>query len=197
MHVASLSRGVVLTLGLAVSFTPGITPTACAEQVQVTSDLLLEVEYVAGDRTGELTSYLVIDFEAAGGDTFAFGYQYDGAPTAETMVRDILAAGSLEADLGVFEGFGAFVNNWFHEGQQGDVTQFWRYELGMINNPGNDVEWATASEGMSTRTLTDGSFDGWYNSFADASAKPRLPVPEPASAAIILLGSVLVTCRRR
>ncbi|MEM6392825.1 MAG: PEP-CTERM sorting domain-containing protein [Planctomycetota bacterium] len=163
----------------------------------MTPDLSILVEYFAGDPAGTNTAYMVIDFEETGGESYGFGYRYDGSVTAEDLIVAVVAEGALDWDFGTSGGFGTFINNFFYEGEVGNPSSFWRYEQGVLNLAGDAVDWTTSGVGISSAVLSDGDFVGWYNSFADSSVKPALPIPEPASSAVVLGLAGLMLRRRR
>ncbi len=184
--------------------------SADAVVIDSANGLELDVEYSAG--TGPFESFLVIDFSEHGGDSVAFSYLHDGSQTSLDMLNDVSAAGDLAFDFSVFDFGGGpivFVDNFTYQANVGNDDFFsgggWRFELGTLNDP--SIDWTTAGAGVSDRVLTDGSFDGWYNTFDNANT-PNAPlrpigsggaasVPEPASAVLIGVGLAGLFARRR
>ena len=146
------------------------------------------IEYWAG--SGPKQAVLVIDFGATGGECYSFGYRWDGDAKGFDMIEAIAEAGDLGYAATTFPGFGTYIDNFSYRSEAGNVDYWWQYFIGTPS--AGSVAWTSASEGMSTRALADGSIDGWYNSF-DPGVTPR--VPEPASA--LLLAAATALLRRR
>jgi len=201
--------GLVVALLVLVLCT--VTVPTHAVVIDSANGLELDIEYTAG--SGPFESFLVIDFAETGGDAFAFSYLHDGTKTSFDMLNDVSAAGGLVFDVQFFD-FGTgplpFVNNFSFGGQTGNPDFFtgggWRLELGTLNDP--TVDWTSAGVGVAERLLTDGSFDGWYNTFSNDN-DPRVPlrpigsgagaaaVPEPTSTVLCLIGVGALLRRRR
>jgi hypothetical protein len=145
------------------------------------------IEYWAG--SGSNQAVLVIDFAATGGNSYSFGYRFDGTTTGYNMIQAVAAAGDLDFAATTFPGFGTYIDNFAYRSEVGNVDYWWQYFIGTPS--AGSVAWTSASEGVSTRILADGSIDGWYNGF-DGHV-PR--VPEPASALLLALAPALL--RRR
>jgi hypothetical protein len=99
------------------------------------------------------------------------------------MIQAVAAAGDLDFAATTFPGFGTYIDNFSYRTDVGNVYYWWQYFVGTPED--GTVTWTAASEGMSTRILTNGSIDGWYNGFD--SHVPRLPVPIPEPASVFLL----------
>lgn len=81
---------------------------------------------------------------------------------------------------------------------EGWNSGFWGYSL-----KATELDlWADASTGASDRALSDGVWDGYSFAPGFASSAPSepvaaTPVPEPTSAALILISGILLSCLRR
>ena len=154
----------------------------------------LDVEYFVG--TGANTAYFAVDFAGNGGDTFAFGYQWDGAATAADALLAISAVpGGLvmgTTDFGGSLGLGldrfAYLGNDHEKTWDAEDQRYWKQFEG-IYALGN-VTWGDTNFGISGQPLADGGFNGYLVDLWDSSLVPRLPVavPEPAGAMLLLVG---------
>lgn len=126
--------------------------------------IVLDVEYYVG--AGPNISYVVIDFNVTGGGYYLFGYCYEDDEVVNSfeMLQAIADEGDLEMSYDI-QPFGAFINNFSYQGDVGDVSQFWRFEIGTYEN--QMLSWSFSGGGVSSRMIYDQSIDGWYNSFTD------------------------------
>ena len=149
----------------------------------------LDIEYWTG--TGSYQAVLVVDFKATGGDSYVFGYRWDGQATGYDMVNAVATGGGLDFTAKYWSGMGYYIVNYSYQGQSGNPDNYWCYWLG---TPGSGtVGWVSAGGGPSSRVLSDGVFDGWYNGFD--GTEPRLP--EPMTGMLVLPLGLLVVRRRR
>lgn len=187
---ARLGRGM-----LAVALVAWGSARACGvplEDVPIgTSRLNVESAEFVGEGT-EVT-YLVLDFRAAGGGSFAFGYRHDGLDTGFDMLESFTAAGVLEVLYEEF--FGPAVRGLVYpREEQSDVfpaafdgPRSWILWNG--NHADDRVEWSTAEVGLNgiefgntepTVFLPSGGFYGlstWPTDDFFGAPSPLLPVP--------------------
>jgi hypothetical protein len=135
---------------------------------------VLDVEGVVG--SGQYTSYEVIDFQDTGGGSFAWEYKYNTPVSGFQMLQDIAAADPrLTAQATYYPEFDEyFVDNFSFESESGNPNDYWRYLNGVYDGGNGTVQWTDANSGPGDVMISDGSFDGWYNSFANDNP-PRLP----------------------
>ena len=148
----------------------------------------LDVSHSVG--SGDLTSYMVIDFGATGGESVAFSYSWSGptTPTSNDMIEAIVAAGFLSWEYSEFPGFGRAVDNFSYGDMIGDASLYWGLSLGTVVDPG--VSWVDSPVGISNNFLSNNSLEGWYNGFDDdfSTIPPALPlVPAPGVMTALLL----------
>ena len=175
--------------------------------------------------SGPAESFLVVDFAEQGGSDFTFAYRYDpaDAPTTGDALDALEAAGGLEVFTTDF-GFGRSIDGFAFAGQQqvqpfdSETGRF--FEAFVIGGFQEVTDFGTgtttletvaadayspALAGIDGRFLADGSVDGWivnvssFNSSgaAPTSNVPAMPVPEPASVAVLALGATALLRRRR
>ena len=147
----------------------------------------LDVSHSVG--SGDLTSYMVIDFSATGGDSVAFSYSWSGPTiaTSNDMIEAIVAAGFLSWEYTDYS-FGRAVDNFTYGDMTGDESLYWGLSLGDVVDPG--VDWAGSPVGVSDNLLSNNSLEGWYNGFNDdfSTIPPALPlVPAPGVMTAFLL----------
>ena len=157
------------------------------------SGTTLDVSHSVG--SGDLTSYMVIDFGATGGDIVAFSYSWSGptTPTSNDMIEAIVAAGFLSWEYTDYT-FGRAVDNFSYGDMTGNTSLFWGLSLGDVVDPG--VEWISSPVGVSDNFLSNNSLEGWYNGFNDdfSTIPPALPlVPAPG----VMTGLLLVAGQSR
>ena len=148
----------------------------------------VEVEYWGGSGSNE--AIVVIDFDATGGDSYTFGFKWDSSATGYDAIDTIAAAGALSFDATYYSGMGYSIDNFYYDGESGNVSYYWSYWL---SEDGTD--WTMSGVGASGRVLSNGSWDGWYNNFSGTA--PRTPIPEPMTVALLGLGGLLLLKRRR
>jgi hypothetical protein len=148
----------------------------------------VEVDYWAG--TGSNEAIVVVDFAATGGDSYAFGFKWDGTTTGYDALVAIDAAGDLDFEATSYGGMGYFIDNFYYNSESGNESYYWQY---FTSSDG--LAWASSGAGMSDRILTNGNWDGWYNGF-DVGVSPTTPVPEPMTIVLLGLGGLLIRRRR-
>ena len=148
----------------------------------------VEVEYWGGSGSNE--AIVVVDFHATGGDSYAFGFKWDGSATGYDALVAIDVAGALDFEATYYSGSGYFIDNFYYNNVSGDQSYYWQY---FTSSDG--VVWNSSAAGMSDRTLTVGDWDGWYNGF-DPGVSPTTPIPEPVTIALLALGGLLLRRRR-
>ncbi len=148
----------------------------------------VEVEYWGGSGSNE--AIIVVDFHATGGDSYAFGFKWDGSATGYDALVEIDAAGALDFEATYYSGSGYFIDNFYYNSVSGDQSYYWQY---FTSSDGS--AWDSSAVGMSDRTLTVGDWDGWYNGF-ETGVSPTTPIPEPATVALFALGGLLLSRRR-
>jgi hypothetical protein len=144
----------------------------------------VEVDYWAG--TGSNEAIVVVDFDATGGNSYAFGFKWDGIAIGYDALVAIDAAGALDFEATLYGDMGYFVDNFYYNSESGNESYYWQY---FTSSDGS--AWDSSGVGMSDRTLTGGDWDGWYNGF-DPGVSPTTPIPEPATVALLGLGVLLL-----
>jgi hypothetical protein len=178
----TVSRTIFAALLIALAFAAVAASALTFDQVPITN-------WVGA---GSSKSAMIVDF---GTKAFAFGYQYDGVKTSADMLNAIVQGTDLICETS-FEG--AYVDNMSYQGYTGanpGWTAFW------VSADG--VNWITpANYGFATRTLTNGSWDGWTWGGGTMDSWPGpapdvSSVPEPASLAALAFGLSAIIARRR
>ena len=169
--------------------------------------------YSAG--SGANTSQVVIDFGFQGGDAYLFDYSYDGDATAEDMLLALDAAGDLTVhhQFFEFEVDGELVQSIFVDGFsfdgnsavpsfEGAAGESWSYWV-VDDRAAGPSFYVLSPTGATDRALEDGSIDGWSLNISEFNSMGLDPtfvqptiIPEPTSAAVLMLGG-LVLARRR
>lgn len=157
--------------------------------------------------TGSNLSYFVLNFEDGQNfahnpaSDFVFGYRWNYvagnvAPTGDDMIHALATAGTgvgLQVSETVFS-FGTLVNSFSYgsHSQTGNYNlnqSYWAYWLSTDAHLGqNASDWTSAQVGVSSRQLTNGSYDGWTFSAFGVTPIPITPaaVPEPGSLAMFV-----------
>lgn len=201
--VRSLCHGpflvpVAVTLALALLVSPVLADEADPPPFVVSGSVT--------EGSGSNTSYLVVDFDATGGDSFAFAYHWDTATDGLGLLdaladnlddpNDSVGVTGLAFEATFFAlANGYFVDNITFGNTTGDPNQYWAQWQGTYNASAGDVDWQLGN-GISELTLTDGLFVGLRNPYSTAQA-PTLPIPEPASALLVGLGLISLSILRR
>ncbi len=166
--------------------------------------------YSAG--SGANTSQVIIDFGFQGGDAYLFDYRYDGDATAEDMLLALDAAGDLTVHHQFFEFGGVssiFIDGFSFDGNsavpsfEGAAGESWSYWI-VDDRVAGPSFYVSSPTGATDRVLEDGSIDGWslniseFNSMGlDPTFTQPTVIPEPASAALLMLGGLVLARRRR
>jgi len=156
------------------------------------------LEYWAGNVNASNKATLVIDF--GNGSHYAFGYGWEGEATGWDMLSAVCAAGGLEeTHTGEMDvGFGIMVKSISYAGltidnddtsEPGDTwLTYWE------SNDGN--HWDTPWVGASANPISNGVWNGW--TATPAGTWPgEAPIPEPASACLLVAGAMAMLKRRR
>jgi len=185
---------------------------------------ILDVEYTVG--TGSNISYVVVDFDGSTafnsgpGESYAFGYRWEGEATAADALLALSDATSVTDATGVtdvlefdFDDFGGTlglsVNRLAYLEDDEEALfgnpdgRFW----GIFDEteepllPGEDEFFVESGIGISGLDLSDGSFTGLrVQVIGGALLRPDFPVlavPEPNSALCWLIATVALSTQRR
>jgi MYXO-CTERM domain-containing protein len=165
-------------------------------------DLVLDIQGVVGE--GIFSSYMVVDFGATGGDSYAWEWRWNPGDDARgaTMLLAILESTDLDGILGGEDGqgFGIFVENFTlpGAGEAGDPSAFWSYWTAEAEDVDPGIAWSEPQVGASFRELSNGSIDGWYNGFDGTQpAVPVTLVPGPAALGLMIVAGLGAGRRRR
>lgn len=161
--------------------------------------------------TGASSAAMVLDWvDGAAVHSYAWGYHFNGTPTAEQMLRDIDAADPhLTFAFTFFSGFGYALDSagydanldgtleLSHGGFNPGDSGFWALYNG---GPSTTLpSWSESNFGISGINLTDGAWEGlsWAPGFVgNPPATPvAAPVPEPAT--LLALSGLLLLRRKR
>ncbi|MAT80627.1 MAG: hypothetical protein CMJ29_03150 [Phycisphaerae bacterium] len=163
---------------------------ACADLIiDEANGIALDVLSMTGE--GENTSYLVVDFDATGGDSYAFGYSWDDSSSVLDMLTAISSSTELVALTTNYGEFGTFLDNFLFGDEAGDPQNYWAHSLATPDGLG-EVDWIAASGGVDVTMLIDGGISGWYNGFTEdydviPPSLPTIVVPAPALAPMAML----------
>ncbi len=169
--------------------------------------------------TGSNESMMIVDFGS--GNSYAFGYKFDGSPTGWDMFKDIVqgsgstfgytpngldtlfdaTGGSLTAHGEVYS-WGTIIDGIEYDGHQLEDTYYTDGNFVAYWNSTDGTAWTSPSFGATDRTLSDGAWDGYTNGKYDAnynliSPPPTVPVPEPATLAVMSVGAGLLLKRKK
>jgi hypothetical protein len=155
---------------------------------------------IATTGTGPDTAFLVVDFDATDGRSYAFAHAFDAADdlTAFDLVQAVADATDLDFAFSVFPDFGnaIFVDNFSLPsfGEAGDANRFWQFFTGTPS--AGTIDWTSSFIGISDTPLADGLVAGFFNGF-DPGVRPAVPViPEPGVAALLVVAGVVAGGRR-
>ncbi|MGB7581098.1 MAG: PEP-CTERM sorting domain-containing protein [Sedimentisphaerales bacterium] len=150
--------------------------------------LPVAIDYWAGSGSNE--AVVVVDFGATGGDSYAFGFEWNGIATRYDALVAIAAAGPLEFEATDYGSMGYYIDNFQYNGESGNQSYYWQY---FTSSDGS--VWDSSMVGPSDRILTNGDFDGWYNSF-NPGVSPTTPIPEPLTIVLLGVGGLFLRKRR-
>ncbi len=135
----------ILMTAFAVALAAG---TANAEGYNF-NGIPVNIQYWAGTGSNEVV--VVVDF--APGQTYAFGYRWDGTASGWNALAAIDNAGALDVTATTYS-WGHMVTNIAYPGATQTTGDDWGYWLGTGGSA-----WAEAMTGPDGRVLTDGSWD--------------------------------------
>jgi hypothetical protein len=160
----------------------------------------VNVQYWAG--SGSNQTVVVVDF--APGNTYAFGYRWDGNATGWDALAAVDAAGTLDvsSDLSWWNKYQShWVTDLAYPGGVEGSGSTWGYYLSSDGNT-----WNESMLGVDGEALVDGGFQGWswcdydYYTWAHLRA-PTTPFvdasPEPATLTVLLVAGAGLAARRR
>lgn len=141
---------------------------------------------------GTNTSHIVVDF---GPQSYDFIVHYNGSITGEDAMNLLAANSDFRFGVKSFS-FGDQLTSldyggYFDSGDGSVNGNFWKYFVG------DGSTWNSASAGFSSRTLSNGSYDGWVWNPAQATAPDFAAVPEPATGLLAAVGGLVLLRRRR
>jgi len=160
-----------------------------------------EWAYIGGAGINDDLAIVVIDYDTRSlGNEYAFGVYFvdSGDVTGMDLLSELSADTSLELAVDDY-GFGLFVSGINYDGRDGEYIwpDWWSY---WTSSDGES--WTSSSVGACDRLVQHGQWDGW--SAADElfteppySQAPNVPIPEPMSAAFVILGGFVVSRARR
>lgn len=155
--------------------------------------LVVDIEYAAGSGANE--ALLVLTF---GLDTYAFLYAWDGSATGLNMLQTVDAA---SADMTVTYGAGNALDTISYDGNlAGDGGWFSDWWSLWLSPDGSS--WTVQLDYPvypSSEDLSDGDFIGYaaQSTGNPGGSSPTTPVPEPGTAALLLLGGAVAWGRAK
>jgi len=159
----------------------------------------VEVDYWAG--AGASETVLVIDWNQTNGpyvsEAHAWGYRWDGDATLADALAAVAAAGPLEVVTGYGGGFllDAFYADADGDQHTSDGFSGWWW-IGESADGG--ATWTANAAGIDQKTLAPGRLEGFnMDSGAWTSATLTVPVPEPATCALVAAALVGLFVRRK
>ncbi|MCH2133456.1 MAG: PEP-CTERM sorting domain-containing protein [Phycisphaerales bacterium] len=175
--------------------------TVAVADLVIDEDQGLVLDVTSWTGTGTNTSYLVLDFEATGGDSYALGFRWDDTATVLDMFDSFTSNLGLLVELTTYDGYGTFVDNFSWGSESGDAMQYWTHSMSNPDGSG-DVSWTDAYLGVESQLLSDGMISGWYNGYNEdySAIPPSLPlatVPAPGVLALAGLFAMGTSRRRR
>ncbi len=174
-------RGLVLVLVFGFC---GVVSTRANAAIYNHNGNWVDVDYWAGSGSNE--AVVVVDFYATGGDSYAFGFKWEGVATGYEALTAIDAAGALDFEATYYGDMGYYIDNFHYNSESGNQSYYWQY---FTSSDGG--VWNSSMIGMSARILTDGDWDGWYNGF-DPGVSPTTPIPEPMTIVLLGLGGLFL-----
>lgn len=163
----------------------------------------VNLEYWSGAAQGQNEAVMVADF--GGGNSYAFGFRWDGQATGYDMLQAVDAAGDFAFTYTDYGAYGVGIESLSFgghsmQGYAGYPTDWMGYWL---SSNGND--WTLSTVGVSSRELANGNWDGWGHETTvgvgdfgyDAQTQPQTPVPEPTTWALCAVGGAVMAWRRR
>jgi len=154
------------------------------------------VEYPAGSGSSQAT--IAIDFDF--GNSFLFNYQWNGDANGWDALAAIDLAGALDVYATDYGEWGMFVNDFnYPGGLEYDYGE--EANTGWAYYGGDNEDWSL-NPGVSSRSLSNGSWDSWVwtNYSSDWMTVYRAPggqpIPEPCAIALLGFGGLLLRKRR-
>ncbi|MFQ3548639.1 MAG: PEP-CTERM sorting domain-containing protein [Armatimonadota bacterium] len=158
----------------------------------------LDIEAWAG--SGSNQAALVIDWNDGNStECYVWGFRWDGTATGSDMFYAIASAYPELSfvDLG---GYIDRITYGIHDegGWDPNLQYFWNYSTAN-NTTEFPTEWTMSWVGFAERTLSNNSWDGWaWGGWPTFPSDPTAaPVPEPASIAVLAIGTLPILYRLR